>query len=93
MPSRNLVPQSAGRGLFGMEPLLDMHREMNRFFDDVRRGSVPSDLRGMTMPQVDVHEKDGQLCVLAELPGVSENDVDVQLNGDIARRPGVPACG
>lgn len=83
MQSRNLVPQTSGRGLFGMEPLLDIHREMNRLFDDVFRGTGASDMRGMSIPHVDVREKNGELCVLAELPGVSQQDVDLQLNGDM----------
>jgi HSP20 family protein len=67
-----------------MEPLLDIHREMNRLFDDVLQGTGASDRRGMmTMPKVDVHEKNGELCVFAELPGVAEKDVEVQLHGDM----------
>lgn len=30
-----------------------------------------------------MHETHGELCVLAELPGVAQQDVDVQLNGDM----------
>jgi HSP20 family protein len=83
MASRNLTPFSSGRSLFGMEPLLDIHREMNRLFDGALRGAGAQDMQGMGVPSVDVHEKDGELCVLAELPGVDQKDVELQLNGDM----------
>jgi HSP20 family protein len=83
MASRNLTPFSSGRNLFGMEPLLDIHREMNRLFDGVLRGAGSQDMQGMAVPSIDVHEKDGELGVMAELPGVDQKDVDVQLNGDM----------
>lgn len=83
MTSRNLAPLSTGRSWFGIEPLLDMHREMNRLFDGVLRGTAIPELPGMAMPKIDVHEKDGELCVLAELPGVAQQDVELQLNDDM----------
>jgi HSP20 family protein len=37
----------------------------------------------MTMPRLDVREQDGELCVLAELPGVDQQDLDIQLDKDV----------
>jgi hypothetical protein len=39
MPSRNITPYSLGRGQFGLDALLDLHREMNRLFNDVFTGA------------------------------------------------------
>jgi len=83
MPSRYLAPQP-GRNLSAMDPMLDLHREMNRFFDEMFRGGSLADVRaGMQLPRVDLHEKDGELCVTAELPGVAKDDLELQLNGDM----------
>ena len=83
MPSRYLAPQS-GRSLSAIDPMLDLHREMNRFFDEMFRGGSLADVRaGMQVPRVDLHEKNGELCVTAELPGVAKEDLDLQLNGDM----------
>jgi HSP20 family protein len=38
---------------------------------------------GMLMPHMDVSETDKELKVCAELPGVSEKDVDVRLEDDV----------
>jgi HSP20 family protein len=82
MTSLNLTPSSPNRTLFGMEPLLDVYREMNRMFDDVLRAPTAAVMRSMAAPKVDVHEKNGELWLLAEVPGVSPQDLDVQLSGD-----------
>jgi len=60
---------------------------MNRLFDDVF-GDVGMPVAqawngGMLAPSIDVSETDGELHVKADLPGVSEKDVDVMLNDDI----------
>ena len=62
-----------------------LHREMNRLFDDVFRSTpVPFDQSGETIvPQVNVSETDKELRVTAELPGVSERDIDVTVDGDV----------
>jgi HSP20 family protein len=78
----------AERG-FG-DPFLSLHREMNRLFDDVFRDRFGGRLQGgsqqdggMMMPDVDVSETDTEVRICAELPGVSENDVDVSLDDDV----------
>jgi HSP20 family protein len=78
-------------GGFGSDPFLSLHREMNRLFDDVFRGStgqMPSSQGqggegGMLMPHIDVSETERELKICAELPGVSEKDIDVRLEDDV----------
>jgi HSP20 family protein len=74
----------------GSDPFLTLHREMNRLFDDVLRGgSVSSGGQGgsqgdvLLAPHMDVSETDKEVRVQAELPGVSENDIDVSLHEEV----------
>ena len=67
-------------------PFLTLHREMNRLFDDVFRGFDLSavgtnDLfgRSMAWPNVEVSETDTEMKVTAELPGLDEKDVELEL--------------
>ena len=75
-------------------PFLTLHREMNRLFDDVFRGFDLAPLgadrsldRAMGWPNIEVSETEKEVKVLAELPGLEEKDVEVELaNGVLAIR-------
>jgi HSP20 family protein len=72
--------------LTGRDPFQSFQREVGRLLDDTFRsfGENVSVLGGkMAVPQIDVHEDDGVLCVTADLPGVREEDVDVTVEGDL----------
>jgi HSP20 family protein len=84
MASRFLTP-FGGRGLFGRDPFLDLHREVNRLFDDSFR-SMRDEGGGsalMLSPKVDVAQTDDGWEISAELPGVDQNDIDLRLDGDL----------
>ncbi len=74
----------------GADPLLSLHREMNRLFDDVFRGSrsfAPPTSQGggaaaTFNASMDVSETDKEVRVCVELPGVDEKDIDVSLEND-----------
>ena len=86
MASRFLTPFS-GRGLLGRDPFLDLHREVNRLFDDsfrsMREGSGSGGTGFMLSPKVDVSQTDEGWEVTAELPGVDQKDIDLRLDGDM----------
>lgn len=91
MPGRFLSP-IFGSGLPmdrrpSSDPFLDLHREVNRLFDDVFRSSGGSSyggsFGGMMTPRIDVVETDNELRIAAELPGVSQEDVEVMLEDDM----------
>jgi HSP20 family protein len=73
-----------------LDPFLALHREMNRVFDDVFRGFdlMPFGFdRGMGWPNIEVNDFDNEIKVTAEIPGLDEQDVDVQLaNGVLSIR-------
>ena len=92
MAMRDLIPWNNNRGREvsvrrGEEstPFLTLHREMNRLFDDVFRGFDLApfgwDRSGgaMSWPNIEVNETDKQVNVIAELPGLEEKDVEVEL--------------
>lgn len=88
MVSRYPVPFGSGRSLFGRsDPLFDLHREVNRLFDDVVRGTQggPDGSGGslMIVPAMDIHDRDDALEISAELPGVSQDNIDLRIEGDM----------
>ena len=73
-------------GFGGPDPFLTLHREMNRLFDDVIRGGTTAteNRRPMLLaPNVDVSETDKEMRIRAEMPGVTEDDIDVSLDDDV----------
>jgi HSP20 family protein len=90
MAMRDLIPWSRGRDLSvrreEASPFLTLHREMNRLFEDVFRGFDVAPIgndrfldRGIGWPNIEVSETDKELRVTAELPGLEEKDIDVEL--------------
>lgn len=89
MAFRALTPFGWSAGVPGRarqdDPFFGLRRDMDRLFDDFFRGTGLARLEeGQTMmPRIDVSETDKAIEICAELPGVEENDIDVQLNGDM----------
>ncbi len=88
MNVRDLVPWSRGdrerspaTRSDSIGPVMNLHREMNRLFDDVFRGFDDSRFFGgrSGWPSLDVEETDKEFRVTAELPGLEERDVEVLL--------------
>jgi HSP20 family protein len=88
MNVRDLVPWSRGdrerspaTRSDSLSPVLSLHRQMNRLFDDVFRGFDDPRLWGGRggWPSVDVEETEKEYRVTAELPGLEERDVEVLL--------------
>ncbi|MCK1714892.1 MULTISPECIES: Hsp20/alpha crystallin family protein [unclassified Bradyrhizobium] len=96
MGFRDLIPWSRNQELApvrdSFDPFLTLHREMNRLFDDVFRGFAGSNLSPMMegrfgWPKVELSETDKMLTVTAELPGLTEKDVEVEVaNGILTLR-------
>jgi len=91
MGVRNLIPWTKGQqlstGRESFDPFLTLHREMNRIFDDVFRGFGPLGRFGNPAmedwPRLELSETDRAVTVCAELPGLSEKDVQVEITNGV----------
>ncbi len=92
MARNPLTPSRSGFGLLGgNDPFLSLHREMNRLFDDVLRGTgLPASggqgqasAGSFVNAQMNVSETENEIRITAELPGVTEQDIDVSLDDDV----------
>jgi HSP20 family protein len=85
IPWRGTTPARLGRG--AEHPLVAFQREIERMFDDLRRGFDLPVLgmagEGMISPRIDITETDEAVVVTAELPGLEEKDIDVSLNDEV----------
>lgn len=94
MSMRDLIPWSrqgtAAPAVYRDEernPFLNLRHDIDRLFDDVFRGTLPS-LGGRsitTWPSVEVGETDREIRVTAELPGLTDNDIEVSVEEGILK--------
>lgn len=76
---------AAGRGLGGGS-LFDLHRQMNRLFDDLFDRGADTDIatrQGMSAPAIDVLQDDDKIEITAELPGVREEDIELGIDDGV----------
>ena len=71
----------------GSNPLVSLQREINHVFDDfwqrVENGwNSRSDVVGMFGPNTDITETDQSVEVSVELPGMTQDDIDISLSND-----------
>ncbi|MGE0418343.1 MAG: Hsp20/alpha crystallin family protein [Acetobacteraceae bacterium] len=86
MDVRSLMP--FGRGsIFSRsgDPFQALRREMDRLFDDFTRGGPPSLAAddGFLSPKVNVAETETGLEVTAELPGIDQKDISLDLSNGV----------
>jgi HSP20 family protein len=68
-----------------VHPFFALHREMNRMFDDVFRGfdlaplGPTRALDGLGWPQIDIDETEKEVRITAELPGLDEKDISLEI--------------
>lgn len=91
MTIRDLIPWTRGRDVevrrgADTDPFLTLHREMNRLFDDVFRGfdlapfgTMRAFGRGAGWPSIEVADGEKEIKVTAELPGLDEKDVQIEI--------------
>jgi HSP20 family protein len=89
MNMRNLIPWgretqvSAPRSNDDVSPFLSLHRQMNRLFDDFFHDFDGPTLRGGGWPSLELVEDETGVVVSAELPGLEEKDIDVNLRDGV----------
>lgn len=73
-------------------PFMQLHREIDRLFDDAFRGfgfpalampRWPSEWPDMLKPALDIQETDKQYKIALEIPGVEEKDIQITLDNDV----------
>ena len=68
--------------------LVSLQGRMNRLFDESFSGSARTNdddwaLGGSWAPAVDIYEKDGNIVLKAELPGIDAKSVDVRVENNV----------
>ena len=91
MAIKDLIPWNNKGREVGMRRSSDIHpfftlqREINRRFDDVLRGfdlepfSAGRAMEGLGWPQIDIDETDKEVRITAELPGLEEKDISLEI--------------
>ncbi|MBI1347987.1 Hsp20 family protein [bacterium] len=89
MSLKQLMPWN--RGLVRhpeQDPFMAWQQELSRTFDSLFEGKDwlmgPSDLAGLH-PKLDISETDTEVHVTAELPGMAEQDIDVELTDEFLK--------
>lgn len=57
-------------------------RFFEEFFSDFPFAGAIPEMRDSWMPSVDILEKDGNIILRAELPGMTEKQIDLKIEGD-----------
>lgn len=68
----------------GRDPFQALRRQMDEVFNDWAGGPprIQNVLNGGFQPSIDVKETDGEITIKADLPGVEQKDIDVELIGN-----------
>lgn len=88
MSLRSLVPVGRGRNATTYHPFAGIHRELDRMLEDFGRGfssfeSMPEAMSQVLTPATDVVETDKEIQITAELPGLEEKDVKIDLSDNV----------
>src|SRR6516225_6381197 len=90
MSLRSLIPIGRERGIArsGFDPFTTLQREIDRLFDDFTQGWPTRGWPTMArtpelMPSMDVTETDKEIEITAELPGLEEKDVQVNVADNV----------
>lgn len=89
MSFRDLTPWRKHRdeqALTTPPPVSSFQEEMNRFFDHIAPGFLPSlqgNANGVNVASVDISESEKEITVIADMPGMEEEDIDITLNDGV----------
>jgi len=72
-----LLAPSAEPGGRDEHPILSLHREVNRLFDEAFSLFGTPSLGSLAWPKVELGETEREIRVTAELPGLDQKDVDI----------------
>lgn len=84
--NRTMIPKGHGPlvGRDGhVDPFFALQRGINRMFDDLWHGFDTPALAGHRFPSLEVRDDDKAVRVMAELPGLAAEDVELSLHDGI----------
>lgn len=84
MNLKSLLPVGRDRSVAN-SPFVSLQREIDRLFDDFTRGFPTFSGNGAAglMPSMDVSETDKEIEITAELPGLEEKDVQINMSDNL----------
>ena len=84
MNLKSLIPIGRDRSVTA-NPFVSLQREIDRLFDDFTRGfpTLADTGPAKLMPSIDVTETDKEIEITAELPGLEEKDVQINLSDNL----------
>ena len=85
MNLRSLIPVGRDQGVArrAAEPFTSLQREIDRLFDDFTRGWPALGGTTQLVPSMDVTETDKEIELSAELPGLQEKDVQINVADNV----------
>lgn len=85
MNLRSLIPVGRQRAVAGAgNPFLSLQQEIDRLFEDFTRGFPAfGSMTDVKVPTMDVAETDKEIEITAELPGLEEKDVQINVADNI----------
>lgn len=83
--ANSLLPRLWGTGGKGDDLFSNLHREIDRVFEDFTHGTqLPwASGNGKILPRMELSETEKEFRLSAELPGVEEKEIDISLSGDM----------
>ncbi len=86
MSLKSLIPIGRNRTAIGRgtnDVFGSLQREIDRLFEEFARGWPASDARSQLTPSMDVTETEKEFEITAELPGLEEKDVQVNVADNV----------
>lgn len=65
-----------------LKDLMTMHDRMNKIFDETLNKTAQAGY-GDWLPPVDIYETESDVILVAELPGVNEEELDIQMSDGV----------
>ena len=83
MSLKSLIPVGIERSFGSDNPFSALRREMDRLFENYTRMPAFTNGKSQVMPSMDVSETDKEIEITAELPGLEEKDVQINLADNV----------
>jgi len=72
-----------------IKDLISIQERVNKIFEDTFEDKNTSINKGEWTPAVDIYETQDELVIVAELPGMNEDDIDLQISDNVLTLKGV----